>query len=357
MSTTTVRSRTPRLSLLAATGLTLGLGGCDIIAPDPEPRDRIIFASEVLAAIAAARPDGSGFEVLTDGTAVYRWLTVAPDGERIAFYSDRSGCYDIWTMRTDGGDLTQLTGVAGLEGCNRFPKWSPDGSRIAFDTSRDSRDGLGSEVYVMNADGSGVFNLTRYASSDYVHGWSPDGRVIVLSDRSGEFATYLIDPDGTAVERFLDGLAYPVWSPDGSRIAYEMDDVTGNTDVWVMNADGSDRLNLTSHPADDRLAATPNSPWSPDGRYIAIERYDPALWAVDSTYVVVIGKDGSGDRAIRAPGQGTPQDRFVTWSPDGRRVLFTRRGEPFTAAIGDDAVPLTVEGHEALRVLSALWIR
>ena len=356
MSTTTVRSRTRSLSLLAALA-TLGLGGCDIIAPDPEPRDRIIFASEVLGAIATARSDGSGFEVLTDSTATYRWLTPAPDGERIAFYSDRSGCYDIWTMRTDGSDLTQLTGVAELERCNRFPTWSPDGSRIAFDTSRDSPDGLGWEVYVMNADGSGVVNLTGHAASDYVHGWSPDGRVIVLSDRGGEFATYLIDPDDMSVEPFLDGLAYPVWSPDGSRIAYEVEDAAGNMDVWVMNADGSDRLNLTSHPADDRMPATPNSPWSPDGRHIAVERYDPALWAVDSTYVVVIGTDGSGDRAIRAPGEGTPQDRFVTWSPDGRRVLFTRRGEPFTAAIGDDAVPLNVEGHETLGVLGALWLR
>jgi TolB protein len=137
--------------------------------------------------------------------------------------SDRDGDYEIYVMNADGSGQTNITSAPGLD---IAPKWSPDGSRIVFESDRN---GI-SEIYVMNADGSGQKNLTTALS---------DG-----SNAPGE-----TDAD-------------PTWSPDSSRIAFwsERDgnqDIY-NQDVYVMKADGSERRRLTDDPAGD------NSPrWQP----------------------------------------------------------------------------------------------
>ncbi|HKJ92283.1 MAG TPA: hypothetical protein VJ957_03895 [Longimicrobiales bacterium] len=85
--------------------------------------------------------------------------------------SDRAGCYNIWVMNTDGTGPAQLTGAPG-ERCSEAPRWSPDGSRIAFHTSRESID-RSWEVYVMNADGTGLVNLTDGTANDWDAVWLP----------------------------------------------------------------------------------------------------------------------------------------------------------------------------------------
>jgi dipeptidyl aminopeptidase/acylaminoacyl peptidase len=143
--------------------------------------------------------------------------------------------------------------------------------------------GADSDIYVMNPDGTGQINLTHNGVSDSGPVWSPDGRKIAFSsdrdfnlpfdlDAEDEYAAiYVINADGTDPTRLTDAVAFdwrPVWSPDGTKIAFH----GGDSDIYVMNADGTDPTPLTNGPAVNWYPA-----WSPDGARIAFQstRYDP----------------------------------------------------------------------------------
>ena len=273
---------------------------------------------------------GSGLRRLTrspqhDGDPVW-----SPDGRRLAFVRVRGGRSDIYVVDADGGGLRRLAHAIAFRpmpgapsaGFGANPAWSPDGGRIAFMSNRDGTD----DIFVVNADGSGLRNLTRSQGHDRTRiwkgrkhkrifwssldeQWSPDGRTIVFrSERDRPSASeraacrprcarseiYVINADGSGLRRLThnwksDGA--PVWSPDGRKILFlrsgwEPANVSG--DVYVMNADGSDQRNLTrsaTHPF-----ATDTAPsWSPDGRKI--------LFVSSRTRngeIYVMNADGSG---------------------------------------------------------------
>ncbi|MBI2504748.1 MAG: PD40 domain-containing protein [Candidatus Latescibacteria bacterium] len=177
-----------------------------------------------------------------------------------------------------------------------------------------------SEIYVMNADGSGQINLTNYPGVDYQPCWSPDGTQIAFtSERTGRGDIYVMNADGTGVTRLtsdsdLDG--QPSWSPDGTKIAFmsTRDPNPPNGEIYVMNADGSGQTRLTNNPARD---ADPS--WSPAGTEIAF---------MSSTYD---GKDGNGAiYLMNADGGGLKRlSNSVagwvgepSWSPDGTQIAF-----------------------------------
>ena len=97
-----------------------------------------------------------------------------PDGQLIAFSSTRNGDLDIYVMNADGSGVRQLTDNPGLDGS---PAWSPGGGLIAFTSERDGD----SDIYVMNADGSGVTRLTEHPGDDWGPDWSPDGQLIAFT--------------------------------------------------------------------------------------------------------------------------------------------------------------------------------
>src|SRR6266550_2245740 len=207
------------------------------------------------AVIKGVGPGTATITAAADGQSGSATITVVPPA--FAFTTNRDGNDEIYVTDATGTDVINLTTNPANED---WPSWSPDGSKIAFKTTRDGNH----EVYVMNADGTGVTRLTNNAASDYADGWSPDGsKVLFETNRDGNFEVYVMNTDGTGLVNLTNSAAneaFPAWSPDGSQIAFDTDR-DGNDEVYVMNADGTGVLNLTHSPAFDGYTVA----WRPTG--------------------------------------------------------------------------------------------
>ena len=187
----------------------------------------------------------------------------------LAFVSDRDGENDIWVMglQEDWAVGAPVNLTAEHAGNCENPKWSPDGSLIAFDSA-----GLeDSQIWVMNFDGSNKTQLTfmdgYYAKAP---SWSPDGLKIAFYRRYGTstcdaYATTEVctmSPDGSNVACFGNtdghGEYAPAWSPDGSKIVYARDEESCSdpSDLWTMNPDGTEKSLLYPSPGNDGLVQT-----------------------------------------------------------------------------------------------------
>jgi serine/threonine protein kinase len=224
-----------------------------------------------------------------------RYPAYSPDGSKIAFTSNRGGNLDIYTMDVQGGDIQRLTQNAGL---NRAPAWSPDGKRILFVTDRDSN----SEVYIMNADGSEQTNLTKDPGFDADPVWSPDGKqIIFVAYRQGRtgYHIYVMDADG-ANSRELNtvanpmGYVYPAFSPDGKQLAYG-DNFLGSIEICIANADCSEARRLTKLGGINTFPA-----WSPDGKWIAFQHTKQG--EETGTFYVVDSSGGEPIQVIKTAG-------------------------------------------------------
>jgi WD40 repeat protein len=248
----------------------------------------------------------------------------SPSGERIAFQSNRDGRSEIYVMNADGSEQTRLTHNRSYDGA---PAWSRDGKRIAFRSDRAGQ----ADTYVMKANGSGQTNLTRNPEDDFKPTWSPDGKMIAFrSDRDGYAQIYTMNADGSDQTRISPGGdagvtgppatdAFPAWSPDGERIAFDHN-VPGNAEIYVMNPDGSDRRPLTDDP-------TPNGgpTWSPRGQiaFRSSRTGNPDIY--------VMNADGSGQTRLTnsAGADHRPDWHWLALPPENRltfgKVIHNRR--------------------------------
>lgn len=256
-------------------------------------------------------------------------ISWAPDGSRLLFSQlDIAGDqYRIFSIRPDGSDQILLS-----EGArDLWTSWSPDGTKIAFASSRDGNP----EIYVMNSDGGSPARLTDHPASDSEPSWSPDGSMIAFtSEREGERRIFGMSADGSNPRRVTNGPGpeyAPRWSPDGGRIAFYATVADGDDRVVVVNADGSERKEIAK-------GVWPS--WSPDGSSL--------LFSPPGGGLVVQPLDGT-------EGQTLVADNVVLgeWSPDGSRLGFVRvtwrspEGWPSQSEIfladpdGSNIVPLT----------------
>jgi TolB protein len=214
---------------------------------------------------------------------------VSPDGTRIAFFAN----VDTHVMNADGTGVTQLTTDAAVDS---HPAWSPDGTQIVFASNRDGN----YEVYRMNADGSGQTRLTDDPVADTYPAWSPDGSKIAFT--SGVHV-FLMNPDGSGVENLTESLGggeRPAWSPDGTQIAFRSGQL--GQDIYIMNSDGSGLNQVTDDPAEDFEPT-----WAPDGSKIAF-----ASDRDGNFEIYTINVDGSGVTRLT---DDPADDRAPVWSP------------------------------------------
>jgi Tol biopolymer transport system component len=229
----------------------------------------------------------------------------SPDGTRIAFESSRTHESDIYVVNADGSKQIRLTNNrAG----NSQPVWAPDGTRIAFTSERDGD----REIYVMNADGSRQMRLTHIGVEYKSPVWSPDGtRIAFVSNLGRNEQIYVMNADGSQPTLLTNKevrSGFPVWSPDGTRIAF-VSNLGGNGQIYVMNADGSRLTRLT----DNGLWLSPI--WSPDGKRIAFVSDRDGNWEI-----YVMNADGS--QQIRLTNNAEVSWQIPAWSPDGTRIAF-----------------------------------
>jgi len=260
--------------------------------PDWSPDGRkLVFAKRVTQSGSPCRPAGRCndeiYVINADGTDLRRLTRNAvpdghpvwsPDGQTIAFLRRRDGpAWSIYVMNTDGSNQRKLTSTPRRQG---EPTWSPDGQNLAF-SGPAGRLGA-ADIFVINADGSDLRNVTNTVTTSFDFAWSPDARQIAYVEihiPEPSSPLYIVNADGTGKRRLTRSLAVdlgsPSWSPDGRTLAF-----TGDGGIYTVHADGTGLRKLTSHGHSPK--------WSPDGRRILF-----ASGRDGETDIFVMNTDGS----------------------------------------------------------------
>lgn len=272
---------------------------------------------------------------------------VSPDGQHIAFVvtpiaqKEEKGTSEIWMVGFDGVEERRFTSG---KFCDSAPRWSPDGSRLAFISDREEAGK--SQLFVMSAHGGEAIGLTKRKSGVSAPAWSSDGSLLAFlspdeeteeeekdkKDRKDAIVVdenlklnrlYVIDPEGGEPRQISSAGAVNVWhfdwAPDSTRLVAitsptpNVSDYREPNDMLILNIDGGSRHKLMTH---DTGMSAPR--WSPDGSTIAVLAREGRIVSQDAI-MTVSAENGQG-RILTAEYAGAVFD--IQWSADGRSLIF-----------------------------------
>ena len=291
-----------------AGGMISGLQGATALALSGDGRQLAIArggADTDIWRVDVQAPGGSGRfapSTLWEGGASY-----SPDGQQVAFSSNRGGAREIWVADARGENARQLTTFGGpLAGSVR---WSPDGREIVFD----GRPSGNSDVFVVPAAGGPLRQLTNTAGEDARPAWSHDGAWIYFSsDRNGRSEIWRMKADGGAPEQITrSGGTVAVAATDGSVIYYKRDTSTGP--IYSIRPDGTDdSMVVESAISWMSFTATKSGLW-----FFELKPPAPGRWWLRR-------RSTGGTTTDMAPLEFAPDFLTISVSPDDRYALVNK---------------------------------
>ncbi len=273
----------------------------------------------------------------TDNRSVF-WSS---DGSRIAWSGFNGTSYQIFISDPTGAGRTEISDLMtpNVPYDNGAVDWSPDDSKIAWS----GHDGSNFQIYVANPDGSSQAKIsvspmepTADPTRNRDPQWSPDGSQLAWSGVQGGTGPgtgiqqiWVANADGTnrrVVSSVGPGVAptlnrYPQWSPDGTMLSWSGRDSSAVDQIFVANADGTNRHVISNVPAVGAPTANRTPRWSPGGTRVAWTGFD-ATSASDQIWVA--NADGTGRVALSSVDSGVDPigNQHPEWSPDGMRVAW-----------------------------------
>ena len=252
---------------------------------------------------------------LTSGNDYIENLDFSPDGQWIAFDSNRRGNMDIWIMRRDGSELRQLTTSSAHDW---VPQWSPDGKKIMFHSLRSGN----RDLFVIPVGGGAIKQLTNHPAEDLLASWSPDGeRIAFASNRNGSMNVWVMSSGGGEPQQLTFNVAmkefseFSLWFPDGKQLVFGSKR-NESSELFLIPSEGGKSEQLTHGAWSDIYPSS----WSSDGRTVYAygqggpDKQGANLWAVavsDGTARPLMDLSGS----LKEPG--------YTVVTDGERIYFT----------------------------------
>lgn len=263
---------------------------------------------------------------------------IEPTTHPLLFSSNRAlgefAPMEIYKAKIDATDTINLTHNAAND---IDAAWSPNGKLVAFSSNRSGN----YDIFVMNEDGTAVRQLTTDPSDDTQPRWSPDGTQLVFTSfkdggataTTDKFTTdlFLVNADGSNIRHLTSTTKSDensaAWSPDGKKILYGKRDysdagtrIGGSAGLFMMNADGSGSTRFVLANPDFGPGA---AAWSPDGKRIAIAAFNNKHRDFfQQTVMLVVNADGSNEKVL-TPLTSDLLFNYPAWSPDGTKILFT----------------------------------